>query len=146
MFRWDEKQPGASNYMYNYWGQKVGTIHCETNSIAIFLAPCMPCLTGFAALRQLLVLCADKWCQGIMKFNNFCGQTTTGACEAFNRIAKDMFNRLGGHKHCWRIDKLVHHLMHTILPHYIHKQTLACTGTCQLHVRMTNSVLFAMNK
>jgi hypothetical protein len=74
---------------------------------------------------------ADKWCQGIMSFHNFCGHTTTGVNENFNKTTKAMLDRLGDHKHCWRLDKLIHHLMNTIMPHHLQKMTMALSGDHQ---------------
>jgi hypothetical protein len=80
---------------------------------------------------EVSALRAGKWCQGIMRFHNFCGTTTTGVNENFNKTTKAMLDRLGGHKHCWRLDKLIYHLMSTVMPHHIQKVTMAVSGDVQ---------------
>jgi hypothetical protein len=48
--------------------------------------------------------------------------------EAFNKVTKEKLNQLGGHKHCWRIDKLVYHLMSTIMDAHVMKMQMSMSG------------------
>jgi hypothetical protein len=79
------------------------------------------------------MLHADKWCQGITSFYPFGGHKTTCVNEAFNKVTKEMFDQLGGHKHCWRLDKLIYHLMNTTLDAHILKMQMSLSGI-KLHL------------
>jgi hypothetical protein len=48
--------------------------------------------------------------------------------EAFNKVTKEKLSQLGGLKHCWRIDKLMFHLMDTILKSHVMKMQMTLSG------------------
>jgi hypothetical protein len=75
-----------------------------------------------------LLRIAEKWCQGVTSFYCFGGHKTTCVNEAFNKVTKEKLNQVGGLKHCWRIDKLVFHLMDTILNAHVMKMQMTLSG------------------